>query len=152
MTEKGKIILSLNIWLMGENKRLQKVAKVEPLAHARKRGPPSPLDPWPKQSCNCLVQYHLCRALLGFNFNAKYLKTTQTAKCQSTVGWVTFQTIIERFLPINWGVGIAHFNFATPGSPTVNSVRIAVLFEKKVHFKLFKEGCKGCTPMDFWLK
>ena len=30
-----------------------------------------------------------------------------------------------------------------PGSVTVNSVRIAVLFGNKVHLKLLKEGCKA---------
>ena len=54
------------------------------------------------------------------------------------------------------GVGIAHFNKATQGvantgccqwqnpeSAAVNSVRIAVLFENRVHSKLFQERCKA---------
>ena len=55
------------------------------------------------------------------------------------------------------GVGIAYFNMATqgfaggkkPGSATVNSVRIAILFENKVHLKLFKEGCKAAPGRIF---
>ena len=45
------------------------------------------------------------------------------------------------------GVGIAYCNMATwavaGGKATINSVRIAVLFENKVHLKLFQEGCKA---------
>ena len=45
------------------------------------------------------------------------------------------------------GVRIAHSNMATQGvaggSATVNSVRITVFFENKVHLKLIKEGCKA---------
>ena len=47
------------------------------------------------QSSLATVLYNTkCQALLGLNSNAKYLKTTQTAKCdQYNVGWVTFQPI-----------------------------------------------------------
>ena len=44
------------------------------------------------------------------------------------------------------GVGIAHFNMATwgvAGGKTPKYVRIAVLFENKVHLKLFQERCKA---------
>ena len=45
------------------------------------------------------------------------------------------------------GVLIAHFNMATWGvagvCATVNSLCIAVLFENKVHLKLFQERCKA---------
>ena len=47
---------------------------------------------------------------------------------------------------LSGGVGIAHFNMATRGvaggKATVNSVRIGLLFENKVHLKLFIEGYK----------
>ena len=57
---------------------------------------------------------------------------------------------------IRRGVGIAYFNMATRGVAggkvqTLNSVCIAVLFENKVHIKLFKEGCK-VHPDGFWFK
>ena len=73
---------------------------------------------------------------------------------------VTFAHIIWRFTPSHifeegvvtshnanrGGVGVAHFNMATRavagGKATVNSVRIGILFENKVHLKLFIEGCK----------
>ena len=36
-----------------------------------------------------------------------------------------------------------------PGSATVNSLRIAVLFENKVHLTVFKEGCKPAPRRIF---
>ena len=50
-------------------------------------------------------------------------------------------------LPARGGVRIAHFNMATwgvaGGCVTINSARIAALFENKVHLKLFEERYKA---------
>ena len=41
------------------------------------------------------------------------------------------------------------YRWQNPGSATVSSVRIAILFENKVHLKLFKEGRKAAPRRIF---
>ena len=85
---------------------------------------------------------HFCWKFIYFKAVESYLWFLQIQTWDKMRALFIFQ-IIHR------GVGIANFNMANPGSATVNSVRIGVLFKNKVHLKLFQVRCKAAPDRIF---